>query len=99
DRFPLFYQWLLNGRGIPGATNDTLSLTNIDAHQSGKYSVLVQNWFGGVTNDVAEVDVEVPYLTAERVATNGMYRISLPWSLDHAVELQSSPDLIHWETI
>ncbi|MHB9005352.1 MAG: immunoglobulin domain-containing protein [Limisphaerales bacterium] len=38
----LSYQWRLDGADIPGATNDTLSLTQLKRSQSGDYSVLVR---------------------------------------------------------
>ena len=69
---------------------------------SGRCSGLIANWFGTVTNDVAQLTVEVPYLRAEYVATNRVYRLTLPQSpelLDSPRLLQSSPDLIHWNTL
>jgi hypothetical protein len=41
---PLTYQWALNGVGLPGATNATLTLTNVSLVDSGgAYSVLITN--------------------------------------------------------
>jgi hypothetical protein len=40
---PLTYQWLKNGVNLPGATNTTLVLTNLQTTNAGAYSLLVTN--------------------------------------------------------
>jgi hypothetical protein len=45
-RPPLTYQWLFDETNIAGATNSTLTLTNIQLTQAGNYSVQVSNIFG-----------------------------------------------------
>ncbi len=37
------YQWLLNGANIPGATNNPLTITNVQLSQAGTYQVSVGN--------------------------------------------------------
>jgi hypothetical protein len=46
---PLSYKWLKNGVSIAGATNSTLTLSNLQATNSGSYSVTVSNSVGAVT--------------------------------------------------
>jgi hypothetical protein len=41
--YPLSYQWLFNSNNIPGATNSSLVLTNLQVNQSGVYSVVISN--------------------------------------------------------
>jgi DNA-binding beta-propeller fold protein YncE len=43
---PLAYQWISNNVAVPGATNATFLLTNVNISDSGTYSVLVTNNFG-----------------------------------------------------
>jgi|GEM_PF-2703475 len=43
---PLYYQWQLNGNGIPGATNSTLNLPDVQAGNAGNYNVAVYNSIG-----------------------------------------------------
>ena len=45
---PLSYQWRFNGVDRPGATNDTLVLTNVQTSNQGNYSVVVTE-FGGLS--------------------------------------------------
>jgi hypothetical protein len=40
---PLSYLWQLNGTNIPGATNGTLVITNMDVSSTGSYTVVVSN--------------------------------------------------------
>ena len=54
---PLSYQWSLNGSAIPGATNNPLVLTNVQAGQAGNYSVHVTNAVGSATSSNALLTV------------------------------------------
>lgn len=53
----LSYQWDLGTSPIPGATNNTLVLTNISIGQSGNYSVVVSNALGTATSATVTVTV------------------------------------------
>ncbi len=64
---PLSYQWQLNGGNIPGATNPTLSLSNVQPVNSGNYRVVVQNPGGAVTSDPAALDLILPPLNLGNV--------------------------------
>ena len=44
------FQWKFNGTDIPGATGDSLLLTNVSAANEGQYSVVVTNSAGSVTS-------------------------------------------------
>lgn len=51
------YQWNFKGTNLPGATNSTLSLTNIEISQGGIYAVLATNAFGSVLSSNALLKV------------------------------------------
>ncbi len=53
----LGYQWQLNSNHIPGATNATLTLANVQAANAGSYSVIVSNAFGTATSSNASLAV------------------------------------------
>jgi hypothetical protein len=40
---PLSYQWLLNGTNVPGATNTSLVIPNVQAGSAGNYQLFVSN--------------------------------------------------------
>ena len=53
----LSYQWSKNGAVVTGATNSTLSITNLAAAHSGKYSLLITNQIGSVTSQSSTLTV------------------------------------------
>ena len=54
---PLSYQWRFNDEDIPGATNDSLSLFDVQPSSSGNYSVRVTNVAGSVLSSDAILTV------------------------------------------
>ncbi|MEN9574263.1 MAG: hypothetical protein RL514_2118 [Verrucomicrobiota bacterium] len=62
---PLTYQWRFNGVPISGATGTTLALPNVQAAQSGDYSVVVTNPYGTATS----VNATLSAKTAPSVVT------------------------------
>jgi len=50
---PLSYQWHFNGRPIPGATNTTLTITNVQAADWGEYYATVTDEIGTVRSESA----------------------------------------------
>jgi alpha-tubulin suppressor-like RCC1 family protein len=61
---PLTYQWHFNGVSLPGATNSTLTLANLQLSQAGAYSVAVSNAFGGLLSPDAALSVSTMELSA-----------------------------------
>jgi len=57
---PLAYQWRFATAAITGATNSSLSLTNIRSSQAGNYTVVITNSAGAVTSSVAILAVTNP---------------------------------------
>ncbi len=57
---PLRYQWTFDGDVLPGKTNATLSLPNIQPQQQGAYRVLVLNAAGSVASSNALITVLIP---------------------------------------
>lgn len=52
---PLLYQWQLNGGDILGATNSSLTVTNVQTDKLGNYSVAVTNTGGGIVSSNASL--------------------------------------------
>jgi hypothetical protein len=55
DASGVTFQWKFNGADIPGATGDSLLLTNVSTTDEGLYSVVVTNSAGSVTSAPAEL--------------------------------------------
>ena len=77
---PLSYQWRLNGVNIPGATQSTLTLPNVQLSQAGNYSVRISNSLGTVTSADAVLTVTLgpTKLTVGIGAIQTGRRIKLP---------------------
>jgi hypothetical protein len=56
----LAFQWQFGGTNIPGATNTSLTLTNIQASANGNYSAVVTNSSGTTNSSNAVLTVLVP---------------------------------------
>ena len=54
---PFSYQWNSNNVAVPGATNATFTLTNVNSSESGNYSVLVTNINGSTLSSNAVLTV------------------------------------------
>jgi uncharacterized delta-60 repeat protein len=54
---PLFYQWEFQGAALPNATNSVLTLTNVALSDSGEYTAVVYNQFGGNLSSHSTVEV------------------------------------------
>jgi hypothetical protein len=67
---PLSYQWWFNGSPIADATTASLSLTNLQFSQAGKYSVVVTNVAGSQTSTNAILNVVFPPATVQVQGTS-----------------------------
>jgi hypothetical protein len=63
---PLSYQWYFNtSTAVSNATNATLTLTDLQGTNAGKYSVVVSNPYGSVTSAMAQLTLYDPYTEIE----------------------------------
>jgi hypothetical protein len=62
---PLSYQWRLNGGNVPGATNATLVLANLQLTDAGTYSVSVFNAVGSTVSTPATLTVLMPVMITQ----------------------------------
>lgn len=67
---PFTYQWRLNGFSISGATSPSLTMSNVQATNSGTYTVAIVNACGKVLSAPATLVVTVPLLPGADRFTN-----------------------------
>ena len=80
---PLAYLWACNGTNISGATNPTLTLTNVQLSQAGNYVLTVTNAFGGIwsSNAILTVNGIRPSITNQPVSQTVPYGGSVTFSV------------------
>ncbi|HVU36543.1 MAG TPA: pectinesterase family protein [Opitutaceae bacterium] len=66
---PLGYQWSKDGTPIPGATGQSLQLTNLQAGDAGSYSVTVANAAGAIASAAAALTTVAPATTLPTMPT------------------------------
>ena len=70
---PLAYQWRFNGGNVSGATNSTLTITNVQPTNTGAYVVVVTNSSGAITSPPAVLSLTTaPDFLWARQVTNGV---------------------------
>ena len=70
---PLAYQWRFNGGNLAGATNSTLTITNVQPANTGAYAVIVSNASGAITSPPANLSLATaPDFLWARQVTNGV---------------------------
>ncbi len=60
DNPPATTQWFRDGVAIPGATNELLTLTNVQVSDGGVYTAVVTNLCGSITSMPATLTVKTP---------------------------------------
>jgi len=65
---PISFQWRFAGTDLPGQTNSSLLLSNLQVNQSGVYELLTRNDRGGFTAQTRLTVVEPPVILAAPTA-------------------------------
>jgi hypothetical protein len=85
---PMTYQWRWNGSNIPGATTNSLDLTNVQPSQSGTYTLVVSNSVGNASSIPAILKVTnsiYPVLFSDTFETNSSALWDLFWGAGNGV--------------
>lgn len=73
---PMSYRWQFNGAAIGGATNSSLTLTNVQMTNAGTYSVMISNLLSVVSNSATLFVLPPPPLVTNVSNTGGSIAIS-----------------------
>ncbi|MDB6122304.1 MAG: non-specific endonuclease [Pedosphaera sp.] len=98
---PLVYQWKYNSGNISGATNSTLSLTNVTVAQAGNYSVVITNSAGSAPSSNAVLSI---YATTAATVSSFTYsgtqaQFNVTGVPNYSYAVQVSTNLIDWSSI
>ena len=100
---PLHYQWRAGWvpGDIPGATNDTLVVSNAQSNVAGNYRVIVSNAAGSTASDMVVLSVVQPpsIIKAALNATNVSFAFISVTNLDYVVEYKDSLTDPAWLTL
>lgn len=82
--YPLSYQWRFNGQDIPGATNSSYTVYDVQLSHQGEYAVLVMDQYGtNVSAPAVLTPLIRPYYTIppvnQAVASNTIVTLSGAW--------------------
>jgi hypothetical protein len=97
----LRYQWQFEGVDIPGATNNTLTLSEVGPAQEGFYTVLVLNDVFCQASDSAVLTLLVPQpmIVSSTLTPDRQFICTVVVTPGLTYRFESSEDLITWRTI
>jgi hypothetical protein len=98
----LRYQWRRNGVNIPGATNRTFTIANVQATNVASYSLTARNSFGNATSLVARltyVGFAPPQFTGTPSLSNGVFRGQITGATGLPIRVEVSTNFVNWQTV
>jgi hypothetical protein len=99
----LAYQWNFSGTNLPGATNSSLVLTNVQLSQAGSYFVTITNAAGTTNSSVALLRLLVsPGLNLSRAnvtTTNVSFTVTSVTGLNYTLQYKNALTDPGWTTI
>lgn len=94
---PITYQWRRVNTAIPGATNATLTLTNLVASNASSYRVVVisggTSTFSGIATLTLQAATPNSPLLSAPVAASGQFQFLLPTQTGFSYQVQSKTNL------
>lgn len=103
---PMSYQWQFNGVSLPGATNSSLSLTNVQAANLGGYRVVVANSQGVSISSTASLSLSQFILWSSFAGGNYAIPTNYPAGLNdlvalapgdnHVLALRANGSVVSW---
>jgi GH25 family lysozyme M1 (1,4-beta-N-acetylmuramidase) len=96
------FQWQLNGANLGGATNASLALSNVQATNTGVYTVLITNAAGSVISSNATLSLLPPAAAQFQVINvqpDGSIQITFHGDIQWTYTVQASTNLIDWNVL
>lgn len=96
------YQWSFKGTNIPGGTNASLSLADVQLANAGDYAVEATNVLGSVMSSNVLLSVyatAAPVLNAFSFSPSGGAGFSVSGVPGFAYTIEASTNLVDWESL
>jgi hypothetical protein len=93
---PLAFQWRHNGSAIAGGTDWLLTIPSVQTNQAGGYSVVITNFLGSVTSQVAVLTVldAAPSITVQPISQTALAGSTVTFTVGASGSL---PMFWHWQ--
>ena len=91
------YQWQFNDQDLPGQTNSTLLINNVNTNQTGNYRIKATNFLTMATSPEALVTVVPLHVSLPLVATNGSVQFTISGVASHDYSVESTTNLVGWQ--
>ncbi len=76
---PISYQWRFNGADLPGQTNSTLTLSNLQETNQGPYHFVARNSSGSITSAPVQINVnQYPVPATDQIVARQNAPVSVP---------------------
>jgi PKD repeat protein len=99
----LTYQWQFGGTNLLGSTNATLIIANAQPFNAGPYDVIVTNFAGSITSQVAVLTVGVSapvmILYPNQNGTNFVFYFATVLGKTYQVQYKDLIDATNWQTL
>ncbi len=92
---PVSYLWQFNGTNIAGATNDILTITNVQAANFGVYTVVVSNLVS-VSSAFATLSPVNPLRLGVPTFIGGAFQLQMTGAAGASYIIQTSTNLLTW---
>jgi len=95
---PLSYQWRQEGTNIPGATNLSITRSNVQTYHATNYTVVITNNYGSTTSALAGLFVHADSSARLGPVTYTNQLLSFPtWGLtNRPYRVDISTNLVNW---
>lgn len=99
SQIPLSYQWSVNGSAIPGATNNPLTLVNVQTNDSGSYSFVGSDVYGTVSSSATALTVtpSPPVISQQPTPANIQLFAGASLTISEVVTSSATPISYTWK--
>jgi hypothetical protein len=92
-------RWFCDGRLIAGATNRTLTLSNVQSNQAGLYTLAASNFVGMATGVVARLTVEGPFRLGYALSQTQPIQFRLSGVGGRPFVVEATTNLAQWRPV
>ena len=93
---PPSFQWYFNGAPLPGATEASLTLPNLQPAGAGRYWVVAANAAGETRSNPAAVEIRRPEVVASHAIVGSGYRAGRTLTVENRLDYSGAASALSW---